>query len=96
MAAVAWILCCFFFGITISSKVVSQDVPGALLTEAHPLHIRRHQLVLGGEILGVEELVDLNHPSHTILHPSPSSAPTLDQCSELVVWPQEDHKVNLR
>ena len=94
MAAVARLLIRLLIGLAVPSKVVSQQVSGALLTHTDPPHIWRHQLVLPGEILRVEKLVNLNPPPLAIFHPATSSSPTLDQGRQLVVGPQEYHNVN--
>ena len=81
--------------LAVSNKVILQQHSGAFLTQTDPLHVWRHQLVLGGEVLGVEKLVDLHSPPLSILHPSTSPSSTLHKSSNLVVWTEEDDNVYL-
>ena len=78
----------------ITNKVLLQKVSGALLTQTDSLHIRRHHLILRGEILGVVKLVNLNSPPLSIFKSPTSSPPSLNQSSWLVVRTQENDDVN--
>ena len=77
-----------------ANKVVPKELPGAGVAQTHPSHLWRHQLVLGGQILGVVELINYNLPSLTTLSPTSSSPSPLNQGSNLVVRSQEDHNIN--
>ena len=84
-----------FMLLAVSNKVVLQQHPGTFLTLANPLHFWRHQLVLCGEVLRVEKLVNLHLPPLSILHSPTTSSSSLHQSSKLVVWTEEDDDINL-
>jgi hypothetical protein len=83
------------FLFTLPNKVLLQQFSGALLALANPFHVWGHHLVLGGKILAIEELVNLNSSSFPIFHPSTSSPTSLNQSSWLVVWAQENDNINV-
>ena len=80
----------------IAHKIFLQQTPGAHLAETDPLHSRRHLLVLGCEILRIEQLVDLNSSPLSTFHPPTTSSTTLQQCRKLVVGAQENYYIYVR
>lgn len=78
MAAVVSNLFLLLLWFTISYKEILQQWPGALITEADPLHVRGHVLVQDCEVLRVEELVHLYLPPHPILLLTTPSSSTLN------------------
>ena len=86
----------FLLLLAVPSKVFLQQEPTATITVANHFHVVRHQLIPGGKILRIEELVDLHLLPFPVSQSPASSSSALHQSSWLVVRTQENHHINIR